>query len=220
MTTKQPDFLHSLWDFFCSLKLTMFLLISLAVISVIGTIVPQGTPPPEYLATISQAKNQLYQALGFFDMYHSWWFVLLLYMLTVNLVACSVKRLPHIWKIISQPTLVMNSGLEQTLSNKVSIKTAERPEALKEKLATFLKAEFAAPVVTEADGDWHFFAQRTPWCRLSVYVVHLSVIVIFIGAILGSMFGYKGYINVSEGESISSIQSRTGKTINLGFALR
>jgi len=92
VTTNQRDFLHSLWDFFCSLKLTMFLLISLAVISIIGTIVPQGTVPPEYLATISPAKFQIYKALGFFDMYHSWWFILLLYLLTVNLVACSISR--------------------------------------------------------------------------------------------------------------------------------
>ena len=34
----------------------------------IGTIVPQGSPAPEYLATISPAKYQLYKALGFFDM--------------------------------------------------------------------------------------------------------------------------------------------------------
>jgi cytochrome c biogenesis protein len=129
VTTNKRDFLHSLWDFFCSLKLTMFLLISLAIISIIGTIVPQGTPPPEYLATISQAKLQLYQALGFFDMYHSWWFVLLLYMLTVNLTSCSIKRLPHIWKIISQPTLTMDSGLEQSLPNKASFAALERPEA-------------------------------------------------------------------------------------------
>jgi cytochrome c biogenesis protein len=220
VTTKQRDFLHSLWDFFCSLKLTMFLLISLAIISIIGTIVPQGTPPPEYLETISQAKLQLYQVLGFFDMYHSWWFVLLLYMLTVNLTACSIKRLPHIWKIISQPTLTMDSGLEQSLPNKASFAVHERPEALKEKLSSFLNTEFARPVVTEVDGAWHFFAQKTPWCRLSVYAVHLSVIIIFIGAMIGSLFGYKGYVNIAEGESISKIQSRTGKEIDLGFALR
>ena len=71
VTTPKKDFLHSLWDFFCSLKLTMFLLISLAVISIIGTVIPQGIPPEEYLAQISPAKIKLYKAVGFFDMYHS-----------------------------------------------------------------------------------------------------------------------------------------------------
>jgi cytochrome c biogenesis protein len=220
VTTQQRDFLHSLWDFFCSLKLTMFLLISVAVISIIGTVIPQGTPPQEYIAQISPAKLNLYKALGFFDMYHSWWFILLLYMLTINLVACSFKRLPHIWKIIKQPVTVLGSGLEQSLSNLAIIKTSESPEALKEHLSAFLKKEFAEPVVTEADGNWHLFAQKTPWCRLSVYFVHLSVIVIFIGALIGSLFGYKGFVNILEGESVSKFTSRSERELDLGFSLR
>lgn len=220
MTTQQKDFLHSLWDFFCSLKLTMFLLISLAVISIIGTVIPQGTPPEEYLAQIGQAKIKLYTVLGFFDMYHSWWFILLLYLLTVNLVACSFKRLPHIWKIITEPVKILSGALEQSLANVATIRSSDDPVVLKEKVAAFLKADFAEPEVVEADGAWHLFAQKTPWCRLSVYFVHLSVIVIFIGALIGSLFGYKGFVNIMEGESVSRIESRSGKQLDLGFALR
>ncbi|MEI6825771.1 MAG: cytochrome c biogenesis protein ResB [Desulfuromonadales bacterium] len=220
MTTPKNDFLHSLWDFFCSLKLTMFLLISLAVISIIGTVIPQGIPPEEYLAQISPAKITLYKALGFFDMYHSWWFILLLYLLTVNLIACSFKRLPHIWKIISQPATILSSGLEQSLANVATIHTAAAPAVVKERLTAFLTAEYSTPVVSEVDGAWHLFAQKTPWCRLSVYVVHLSIIVIFIGSIIGSLFGFKGYVNILEGESISKVMTRSEKEIDLGYSVR
>ncbi|MDD2308463.1 MAG: cytochrome c biogenesis protein ResB [Desulfuromonadaceae bacterium] len=220
MTTPKRDFLHSLWDFFCSLKLTMFLLISLAVISIIGTVIPQGIPPQEYLAEISPAKIKLYKTLGFFDMYHSWWFILLLYLLTVNLIACSIKRLPHIWKIITEPVTLLGESLERSLANIATIKSPDEPVALKERIVTFLAAEFAAPVVTEADGAWHFFAQKTPWCRLSVYFVHLSVIIIFIGSMIGSLFGYKGFVNILEGETVSKVMLRSEKELDLGFSLR
>jgi cytochrome c biogenesis protein len=220
VTTPKNDFLHSLWDFFCSLKLTMFLLISLAVISIIGTVIPQGIPPEEYLAQISPAKIKLYKALGFFDMYHSWWFILLLYLLTVNLIACSFKRLPHIWKIISQPVTTLSNTLEQSLTNVATIKTSDQPAAVKERLAVFLTAEYATPVISEVDGAWHLFAQKTPWCRLSVYFVHLSIIVIFIGSIIGSLFGFKGYVNILEGESISKVMTRSEKEIDLGYSVR
>ena len=220
MTTPKRDFLQSLWDFFCSLKLTMFLLISLAVISIIGTVIPQGPPPEEYLAQISPAKAALYKALGFFDMYHSWWFILLLYLLTVNLIACSIKRLPHIWKIISQPVTIFGAGLEQSLTNVATITTQDEPTAVKERVVAFLKTEFAAPGVTEVDGAWHLFAQKTPWCRLSVYCVHLSIIIIFIGSMIGSFFGFKANVNIPEGGSASKIMSRSGKELDLGFSLR
>ncbi len=220
MTTNKNDFLRALWDFFCSLKLTMFLLISLAVISIIGTVVPQGIPPEEYLARISPAKIKLYKTLGFFDMYHSWWFILLLYLLTVNLIACSIKRLPHIWKIVTQPVTVLSGSLEQSLANVSTIRTAVEPAAAKERIVAFLSAEFAAPVVTESDGAWHLFAQKTPWCRLSVYFVHLSVIIIFIGSMIGSIFGYKGFVNILEGDIVSSVMLRSEKELDLGFSLR
>jgi cytochrome c biogenesis protein len=220
VTNDKRDFLHSLWDFFCSLKLTMFLLISLALISIIGTIIPQGSLPPEYVQRISPAKLKLYTSLGFFDMYHSWWFILLLYLLTVNLVACSIKRLPHIWKTINNPVTIFNIGLEKSLPGVVTLPSSEKPEVLKDKVAAFLKAEFAVPVVSEADGDWHLFAQKTPWCRLAVYCVHLSVIIIFIGAIIGSAFGYKGFVNIMEGETVSKVMSRSNTEIDLGFSLR
>ncbi|HBA73429.1 MAG: cytochrome C biogenesis protein ResB [Geobacteraceae bacterium GWC2_55_20] len=220
MTNNKRDFLQSLWDFFCSLKLTMSLLIGLALISIIGTIIPQGSLPPEYVQAISPAKLKLYKTLGFFDMYHSWWFILLLYLLTVNLVACSIKRLPHIWKTITNPVTIFNSALEKSLSGVTEFPHTGEPAVVKERVAAFLKIEFAEPVVTESGGDWHLFAQKTPWCRLAVYCVHLSVIIIFIGAIIGSVFGYKGFVNIMEGESVSKVMSRSNEEIDLGFSLR
>ena len=220
MPTPKNDFLHSLWDFFCSLKLTIFLLISLAVISIVGTVIPQGIPPEEYLAQLSPAKIKFYKSMSLFDMYHSWWFILLLYLLTVNLVACSIKRLPHIWKIVTQPVTVMSGELEQSLTNVVTIRCSENTAVLKEQVVAFLSTEFAKPVVSEINGVWHLFAQKTPWCRLSVYFVHLSVIIIFIGSLVGSLFGYKGFVNILEGESISKVMSRSEKEIDLGFSVR
>lgn len=220
MTSQKSDFLNSIWDLFCSLKLTMFLLISLALISIIGTVIPQGIPPQEYIAQISPAKVKLYKSLGFFDMYHSWWFIMLLYLLTVNLIACSVKRLPAIWKIVTQPVTILSEGLERSMANLTTLKSSSEPAALKEQIVAFLKNEFAAPVVTEVDGDWHLFAQKTPWCRLSVYLVHLSVIIIFIGAMIGSLFGFKGFVNIPEGESVSKVMLRSEKEMDLGFSLR
>jgi cytochrome c biogenesis protein len=211
---------QSIWDFFCSLKLTMFTLITLAVISIIGTVIPQGAPPTEYLQSISQNKLKLYKSLDFFDMYHSWWFILLLSLLSLNLIACSVKRLPGIWKTITRPIRVMDEGVEKSLSNLTSIITSGDAVTLRDRVAAVVKAEFAEPVITESDGAFHLFAEKTPWSRLAVYAVHLSVLVIFIGAIIGSLFGFKGFVNIPEGESVGKVMSRSDKEIDLGFALR
>jgi cytochrome c biogenesis protein len=219
LTTNKNGFAYKVWDFFCSLKLTIFLLIGLALTSIIGTVVQQG-PQREYLATLSETKIRIYSALGFFDMYHSWWFILLLYLLTLNLICCSIKRLPRVWKIVFEPVLVMDERFEKTLSNVKEFKMPGSKAELKDKLDAFLKAEFAAPTVTEKDGSIHLYAEKNRLCRLGVYVVHFSIIIVFIGALIGSFFGYKSYVNIPEGGSIKQLQTRAGKTIDLGYELR
>jgi len=211
---------RTLWDYLCSLKLAMTLLLSLAITSIIGTIIPQGNLAPQYIESIGQTKLKLYQALGFFDMYHSWWFVLLLGALSVNLIACSFKRLPQIWKVVTQPVTTLDEGTRKGLANLATITAPGTALALKERMVQILGASFSAPVVAEKDGAYHLYAQKTPWCRLAVYAVHLSILVIFIGALAGSLFGFKGFVNIPEGGSVSKIVGTGGKEINLGFELR
>ena len=217
MSTNKRSFTEALWDFFCSLKLSIFLLIGLALTSIIGTVIPQGNIPPEYLQTISETKFKLYQSLSFFDMYHSWWFMLLLYLLTVNLVACSIKRLPRVWKIAFEPQLVMDEALEKSLSLTGDFKVPGDSLAT---LKDILKGSIGEPVVTERDGVVYLFAQKNPWSRLGVYVVHASIIIIFIGALIGSFFGYKAFVNIVEGTSVDTVYTQKEKPIKLDFAVR
>jgi len=220
LATTQRSFPQSVWDFFCSLKLTIFLLISLALTSIIGTVLPQGSLPPEYVAQISPAKLQIYSKLGFFDMYHSWWFITLLYVFSLNLICCSIKRLPHVFKFISEPMLVLGESQRSSFALKQEITFTGAVAAGRDALQEFLAKELAAAVVTEHNGEYHLFAQKNPWCRLGVYVVHLSILVIFVGAIVGSLFGYKGFVSIVEGSGISTVETRTGQHLPLGFEVR
>jgi cytochrome c biogenesis protein len=217
LATTDKSFSTSVWDFFCSLKLTLFLLISLALTSIIGTILPQGALPPEYVASISPTKLQIYSKFGFFDMYHSWWFIALLYVFSLNLVSCSIKRLPHVFKFISEPTLVLGEGTRNSFALKKELTFSGTVEQGKERLAAFLGKEFSSPVIMEQHGEYHLFAQKTAWCRLGVYVVHFSILVIFVGAIIGSLAGYKGYVTIVEGTSVNAFQKQNGQQMPLGF---
>lgn len=220
LATKERSFIQLVWDFFCSLKLTISLLISLALTSIIGTILPQGQLPPEYVAQTSSMKLEIYSKLGFFDMYHSWWFITLLYVFSLNLISCSIKRLPHVFKFISEPMLVLADSTKNAFSQKKEITFSATPEKAQELLTEFLSKEFVAPVITEHNGELHLFSQKSAWSRLGVYVVHLSILVIFVGAIIGSLFGFKGFVNILEGQSISKVVINNGSEIDLGYTLR
>lgn len=220
MGTKQRTFIEQIWDFFCSLKLTIFLLITLAITSIIGTIIPQyPNIDQRYWATISASKKALYENLGFFDMYHSWWFLSFLTLFSLNLIACSIKRLPHVFKYVSEPLIILPEGQQKVFQHS-ECKLNSGIEESKDRLVSFLSSQFSTPVVTPVDNQYHLFAQKNPWCRLGVYVVHFSILVIFAGAMIGNLFGYKGFVAIVEGETINSIELRNGKTIQLGFEIR
>jgi len=89
-------------SFFYSVKFTILLLLLLAVLSIIGTLIPQNATEQEYLRRYSKETYYIFKGFGLLDMYHSWWFVGVLILLAVNLTACSLKRLPSTWRQLRQ----------------------------------------------------------------------------------------------------------------------
>lgn len=82
-----------IWRFFCSIRLALVLLSLIILASIIGTIVSQGLLPDEYIKRYGRTPYNLFSVFGFFDIYHSWWFVILLSLFFVNLLICSIDRL-------------------------------------------------------------------------------------------------------------------------------
>lgn len=221
MNAKNRSVVDHIWDFFCSLKLAITVLILLAVTSIIGTILPQGASPQENLQHFGATKFKIFQAFDFFDMYHSWWFLALLGLFAINLTCCSIKRLPRIWKIVHNPVLVPEDTLYRTLSNREEHLSKRSLDDLKGQMAGFFGKNFSRPVVTEKDGKVHLYAEKMAWARFGVYVTHLSILIIFIGAMIGTASGYKAFVNIPEGSSTDKVWPRGGnKPIDLGFEVR
>ncbi len=154
-------------------------------------------------------------------MYHSWWFLTLLEVFCLNLIACSIKRLPLVLKTIREPLLVPKDSQFLTSSNAQEFTVNDSLTVVRDKVTSLLGSRFATPVVTEQEGRLHLFAQKAPWARMGVYVTHLSILIIFIGAIIGNIWGFKAFVNIAEGTEESRVWPRGGGApIDLGFAVR
>jgi cytochrome c biogenesis protein len=65
------------------------------------------------------------------------------------------------------------------------------------------------------------FVQKGAWSRLGVYVVHLSILIILAGAIIGGLYGFQAYVYLPEGRTTEHIYMRYSKEpYPLGFGLR
>ncbi|MDD2557248.1 MAG: cytochrome c biogenesis protein ResB [Desulfuromonadaceae bacterium] len=217
MTQKKRGFLMALWDFFCSLKLSIFTLIMLAVTSIIGTVLQQNQTKEQYLHVFSPKTYAILDKMQMFDMYHSTWFIGLLMLFCVNLICCSIKRLPRVWKIVTKPTLVPSQAVLDAFPNTVERTVRGSLSEIRPRMEVFVKDNFAATRSTETDDGVYLYAEKNKYARFGVYVTHMSILIIFTGAIIGNVFGYKAYVNIPEGGSIDKVWLRSGEPVDLGF---
>jgi cytochrome c biogenesis protein len=213
--------LGMVWEFFASVRLTVILLLTLAVTSVVGTLVPQNESATAYQQAFGEFLYRLMAALDLFDMYRAWWFQLLIVLLALNIVVCSVERLSALSSIL----FVRHPNFKLARFQKAKARqefTLPSPAAeLEPRFMAVLKSQFGYRRVEPQDGGFVIFAEKWRWTRLGVYVVHLSIVVLLIGSLMGSLFGFEGYVNIPETESTDTIRLRfSNQPVKLPFTIR
>lgn len=207
--------------FFSSVHVAVIILILLATISIIGTVLQQQNigDVQENLrlfqnffgdAGKAQRAYDISEKIGFFKLYQTWYFYTLLGLLSTSLIVCSLRRLPQTWRIMARPKLELDEPGFKTSPNRRTLSLRlPRAEAVAAVGAALRKAGFK-PRESERDGAHYLFAQKGAYSRLGIYVTHFSILMIFAGGIIGSLYGFKAYMQVSEGESTDQIMMRGG----------
>jgi cytochrome c biogenesis protein len=209
------------WKVFVSVKLTIVLLLTLAGASIIGTLVPQNENPAAYVQTYGEVLYRTFSLLGIFDMYHSWWFQMLILLLTANIIVCSIDRLQATRKILFVRNPRFNIARFRRLKRKAEFNADRTVDQLKRVLPPIVARRFGYHRVENTDDGFAIYGERGRWTRFGVYTVHLSVILLLIGGLIGSIFGFDGFVNIAEGETAQYVQlrNRTQK-LKLDFEIR
>jgi cytochrome c biogenesis protein len=218
---KEKGFFPSPWDSLSSVRLTIPLLIVLAVVSIFGTLIPQNGTPEEYLRIYKFSTYKILRILGFLDMYHAGWFVFLLALLSLNLMACSLRRWPSVRRFSSQPEIKLEEGQWKGIApgRRFSFSLSAR-DSLAE-IQNILSRTFAQPRILQEEGLGYLFAEKGKLSRLGFYCIHISILVILLGAMIGSFYGFRGYMNITEGESVDRVFLRSGQQAQpLGFKVK
>jgi cytochrome c biogenesis protein len=204
VNVKEDRFVALFYDFFRSLKLTITLLILLASLSVIGTLIVQNAARAEYIQEYGIGLYEVMNFFNLFDMYHSWWFSAILLLLVINLITCSVHRLPGIFRQVSRGSGELE---DRTLKAVPYVEKIQIPNPTKreENIQSSLKKWFRNRGRIETEGAITLFAEKGRLSRLGVPITHVSILIILIGGIVGSLYGFKGHVEILEGETVDRI---------------
>jgi cytochrome c biogenesis protein len=224
MTTqsRSSGLIDAVWKLLASIRLTIVLLLSLAATSIIGTLIPQNIDPAAYISALGETGFRFFWILGLFDMYHSWWFQVLMLLLAANIVVCSADRISQQRHLLFVRQPRFQAARFQNLSKRVEFDDERSPEILQRLYESYLSRKYRAVQLEARDNDGFFlYGERGRWTRWGVYGVHLSVVLLLIGGLIGSMFGFDGFVNIPEGESVQQISLRTsGERLRLPFMIR
>ncbi len=206
---------------FASVKLALFTLCVLAVTSIIGTVIPQKESFEFYVRNYSESTARIFQVLSIPDMYNSWWFLGLLGLLSANLIVCSFDRFPGVWKQIKKDNLAINPKRIGKMRLSAQWSSDKTESELITELSSKLSSEGWAPDQRKREDATLLFAQKGAMTRTGVYIVHASILIIFMGAIVGEITGFKGSVMLPETQSTDVIyEFGTSKAIDLGFEVR
>jgi cytochrome c biogenesis protein len=204
-----PSFITRTLDLLSSVRFGVIQLILLVIACMIGMLIMQQNIEgfDKYYAELTPAQRMLYGKLGFFDIYHVWYFNALLLILSLNIVLASIDHFPKSWTFISRKKLDASAnwlrGQDQHAS--MTLPAANRTALAERVAAAFRSVGLHKPVITEKGGKTFVFGERGAVNRLAAYAVHVALLTIFVGGFLTGMFGHVGNLPLTPGQTGSKV---------------
>src|SRR5271169_1753217 len=114
---------RKLWQTLGAIKTGVILLILVVVLSAAGTVILQrpATEAEEMQRAYSPQALSLLDGVGLTDVFHAWWFVLLLILVSLSIIAASVQRFPNAWRFFSRPYKSPDEGFRKALATQAEI---------------------------------------------------------------------------------------------------
>lgn len=196
------SFVTKTLDLFSSVRFGVVLLAILVAFSMAGMIVMQQEIDgfDRYYAELTPSQKLLGGWLGLFDIYHTWYFNLLLLVLSLNIVLASIDRFPKAWSFIARPKL---DASPHWLRGQNPTATMQMMGADKNAIVTQIsqaaKSVGMKSRVTEKGNRTFVFAERQAWNRLGAYAVHVALLLLFLGSFVANFFERTGTIQLAPG---------------------
>jgi cytochrome c biogenesis protein len=180
----------SLLNSLSNLKFAIFILLIIASFSIFGTIIEQNQSLEFYRQNYPESGGVLdllnWKTIKFFildDVYKSWWYLSLLLLLGLSLIACSFTQQLPILKISKNWKFLNKKHELKTIDLKVKIKDIDFCDVVH---------LFNIETYNIFQQGNAFYSYKGIVGRIAPIFVHISIIQIFIGAFLGALFGYGG----------------------------
>jgi len=212
---------RKLWQTLSSIKTGVILLIAVVIIAAAGTLILQRpvTEADEMQRAYSPQMLRFLDAAGLTDVFHAWWFLLLLTLVSVSIVAASIDRFPRAWRFVARPYKNTDEHFRHALSTQRQFCVQDDEFGLAV-ASSVLRKQGWKPERVLGEKRVSLFAERGRVAEFSVYIVHASLLLIFLGGIIDGLYGWRGFVTLTRGQQSSEVAMRDGSLRKLPFTVR
>ena len=169
-----------------SMRFAIALFVVIIFAAIIGTIVQQSQPMPNYVNQFGPFWFEVFNKLGLYAIYSSWWFVSMCGLLVVSTSLCVVHNSPKMMKDMASWREKVREASLNNFHHKTHWQSKLQREQLAAQTAQRLgHAGYSARIV-EKDGATLVTAKRGAANKFGYIFAHSAIVIILIGGMLDS----------------------------------
>ncbi len=210
------------WLTLSSIKTGVILIILVGIFSIAGTVILQRpmTDADDMQRAYSPTMLRFLDAAGLTDVFHTYWFIALLVLVSLCIVAASIQRFPNSWRFFARPYKSPDEHFRKALPTQAQIPISDEEDGLSaaERALKHLGLRSERIVHTNS---FSLFSERNRISEMAVYMVHASLLLIFLGyGVVDALYGWRGFVVLNPGTASNQIELKNGATRTLPFSIR
>jgi cytochrome c biogenesis protein len=169
-----------------SMRFAISLFVLIAIAAIIGTVMKQGEQMPNYVNQFGPFWFEVFNKLGLYAVYSTWWFVLIMGFLVLSTSLCIIRNAP---KMVKDMRSWRENVREQSLRNfhhKAEWTSAAEPAAFAQDMAERLAASGYKVKLVEKDQATLIAAKQGAANKWGYIFAHGAIVMICLGGLLDS----------------------------------
>ena len=169
-----------------SMRFAISLLAIIAISAMVGTVMPQNAPMPNYVDQFGPFWFEVFKHLGLYAVYSAWWFLLILVFLIASTGLCIARNGPKMLKDMrSWRENVREESLRNFHHKAIWTTTLSRAALASQSMARLADAGYQVKLVEKPHGTL-VAAKKGAFNKLGYIFAHSAIIVILLGGMLDS----------------------------------
>lgn len=191
MNSTPPSFGKSVFELLSSMRFAISLLSTLAVASIIGTVLKQGEPYNNYVIQFGPFWFEAYEKLGLYDVYHAAWFLVILTFLVASTSVCIYRNAPNFAREMKSFREHVSEQSLNAFKHQHEVTTTQTPEALAASAQRYLEGQGYKVKNLPREEGVLLAAKAGSWNRLGYFLAHSAIVMICIGGLMDGNLIFK-----------------------------